>query len=399
MVRLKILYHHRTLGHGAEGIHVREMVRALRDLGHDVRVEALVGEHADPEKSRQGAWTQLSRFIPEPVYEVAEVAYNLVSSRTLSRAIAEFRPDFVYDRYNSYSSAAVNAARRAGLPVILEVNAPVVFERSHYENLRLRLPWLAKRYERKIFASATRLLTVSTPLKSFISETHAIDPQRITILPNGVDPSKFEPGKDPRVARRELSLPEGLMLGFVGAARPWHGLELLVHAFASLANQHPQAYLLLVGGGPSTHEIRTLVSSLGLTARVLFVDHVDYERVPHYLCAMDVAVSPRATFYASPLKLVEYMAMAKAIVAPAMPNITDLVRDQESALLFQPENVASLGAALDRLLSDAALRVRLGLRARHEVEQKHNWRAKALEVLNIYASLRAPQRSAADRFN
>ena len=121
---MRLIYHHRTLGDGAEGIHIREMVSALRELGHHVRVVALVEKGEPPEEElkvpqQKGRWSTISRLIPDGAYEMAELAYNPIARRMVSRAIEDFKPDFLFDRYNSYSIGAISAARRLNIPVIL----------------------------------------------------------------------------------------------------------------------------------------------------------------------------------------------------------------------------------------------------------------------------------------
>src|SRR5271168_3787940 len=106
---MRILYHHRTAGDGAEGIHIREMVSAFRSLGHEVRVVALVGDPTGDASPKANRWSAISRLMPKGVYELAELGYNIVGRRATARAIREFKPHFVYDRYNSYTTCAVAA--------------------------------------------------------------------------------------------------------------------------------------------------------------------------------------------------------------------------------------------------------------------------------------------------
>lgn len=388
---MRVLYHHRTLGDGAEGVHVREMVRALRALGHEVHVSALVGEPASHDTRERRRWLSLSRNIPEAAYEVAELAYNFVGRRRVARDIADFRPHFVYDRYNSYSTAAVAAARRAGLPLILEVNAPVVYERTAYEHLQLRWPRLALRYERRILNAATHIVAVSTPLKDYLVATHGVPPAKVTVMPNGADPHNFHPGISRTPVRAALGLGEDdVLVGFSGNARPWHGLTLALEALVQLLPTQPRLQLMILGGGPSEPLLRQLASAQGAAGHVHFVERVDHADVPSYLAAMDIALSPRATFYASPLKIVESMAMGTAIVAPGTPNIEDLLTHEQSALLFEPESVHALRSAIARLVADRPLRGRLGAEARRLVEERFNWRAIADRTVALAAQQSLP---------
>ncbi len=390
---MRILYHHRTMGEGAEGIHVRSIIEALRAAGHEVQVSALVGEPevaplAAPHLTRR--WNGIRRFIPDALYELAEIAYNVVGRIKLERAIRKFRPDAIYDRYNTYSTAAVSAARFHHIPSILEVNAPLALERKDIEYLRLRLPRLARWFERRIFMAASHVLVVSSPLKRYLETELQVPSGHITVVPNGADPAAFAPDVSARrKVREKLGLADRFVMGFVGNARPWHGLELLVDALERMKDRVPNAHLLIVGGGSSLPAIKSLIEARGLNARVTISGEVPHPEVKAYIAAMDVAVSPRATFYASPLKVVEYMAMGKAVVAPDMENIRDLVRHDESALLFQPENVASLTQCLERLAADENLRERLGDAARAGVVTRRNWAANAAIIVGCIVALDA----------
>lgn len=387
---MRILYHHRTLGDGAEGIHIREMIAAFRSLGHEVRVVALVGE--DDGKSTgpgQGRWGFVSRVIPSAVYELAELAYNVIGRRSVSRAIRAFRPDFVYDRYNSYSTGAVTAARRAGIPVILEVNAPVAYERTAYENLPLKFPGLACKYEAKICGAADRIFTVSTPLRRFLIDERGVPDDRVSVLPNGANPTSFDPTLDGAPVRERYGIRAGVVMGFVGILRPWHGLDLLLGAFKTLVDEGVDGHLLIVGDGPMEEPLKAEAGSMGLKSRVTFTGRVPHAEMSRHVAAMDVAVSPRATFYASPMKILEYMAMGVPTVAPRMDNIADIVTDEEDGLLFEPEEPASLTLALRRLAREPGLRRQLGDEARRKVETRLNWESNALQVIEAARALGA----------
>src|SRR5262245_44308741 len=91
---MRILYHHRTLADGAEGIHIREMIRAFRGLGHDVRVVALVGERGDiaSPSRKTSRWSRVRAWLPHSAYELAELGYNVIGGRSVARAIIDFQP-------------------------------------------------------------------------------------------------------------------------------------------------------------------------------------------------------------------------------------------------------------------------------------------------------------------
>ena len=383
---MRVLYHHRTMADGAEGIHIREIVLALRTLGHDVLVEALAGDPTQRGVVRASRLGMLRKLIPTFAYEIAELGYNAVGHRRLMAAIHAFRPDVIYDRYNSYSTAALTAARRAGLPLLLEVNAPVAYERSVYEHLRLHLPWLAQRYEKSIFNGADRIFAVSTPLKRYLVDTLRIDPHKIIVLPNGADPDVFAPASG-RDVRLRHGIDNRTVIGFVGILRPWHGVDLLLDAFRDLRTQSDSVHLLIVGDGPMRDPLEAHARRLGLVGAVTFTDRITHAEVGAYIAAMDVCVSPHATFYASPMKVLEYMSMGKPVIAPAMDNIRDIIEDGRNGTLFEPGKVGTLTAAMRSLVEDVQLRRALGERARRSVVDRFNWRCNALAIAETAGSL------------
>ena len=119
----------------------------------------------------------------------------------------------------------------------------------------------------------------------------------------------------------------------------------------------------------------------------VFTGRLSHAEVARHVDAMDVAVSPRATFYASPMKILEYMAMKVPVIAPDMPNIRDLFEPEREGLLFEPESVDALRAQLARVCADPALRASLGEAARARVERDRNWLSNAARVEEIARSL------------
>jgi len=387
---MKILYHHRTLADGAEGIHIREMVAALRGLGHDVRIVSLVGEDTQRPIPARARWKRIGSMIPHSLYELAELSYNVVGRRRLMQAVRDFRPDAIYDRYNSYCTAAVHTARRSRLPLLLEVNSPVAYERTEYEHLQLKFPRLAQHYERWICTRADQLFAVSSPLKDHLVNVIGVDPSRIAVLPNGANPATFDPDNSGTTVRERHRLQGCRVIGFVGILRPWHGVEMLMEAFAGLAG--PELRLLVVGDGPIQGDLEALAERLRIGDRVTFTGRIPHTEVRDHVAAMDVAVSPRATFYASPMKILEYMAMAKAVVAPDLANIRDIIEHGTSGMLFQPESVESLSECLRALLEQDSLRRQLGAEARRQVETRYNWRYNAEQVVSAVEKLRGQMR-------
>ena len=203
------------------------------------------------------------------------------------------------------------------------------------------------------------------------------------MLPNGVDTARFRPDATARArVRKELGIrDETIVVGFCGILRPWHGVDLLLKAAAGIPNMH----VLIVGDGPSRPDLERVTRELKLL-HVTITGRVPHSEIPSYLNAFDIGVSPRATFYASPMKIPEYMATGSAVVGPRMPNITDLVDDEKTGLLFEPEKVDALHDVLRRLAEERGLRQTIASVGLMHVTESRTWRANAEAVLRRVAT-------------
>jgi len=378
---MKILYHHRTLGDGAEGIHVSEMVGALRALGHEVRVVSLIGEKSNSDTAGRRRWSRIARMMPGVFYEFGEIAYNLKGFGSLNREVRKFRPDAIYDRYASYNYSAVAVGRKRGIPVILEVNSPYSLQRQSFDE-RIYLKGVIRWFERKVCSDATVVIVVSSALREVLTDM-GVPAGNIVVMPNGVDPVVFHPPTNPDADRERLGLGGKVVIGFSGILRPWHGLDMLVEAFGRLARRRKDLHLLIVGDGPSRATIEAAARALGIEKAITVTGRLPHQRVVDQVAGMDIAVSPRATFYSSPMKILEYQAMGKAVVAPDMMNIRDLIRDGETGVLFRPEDAGDLETKLERLLDDADARRELGRRAREWIVGERTWRHNAEAVVRL----------------
>ncbi len=354
----------------------------MRRAGHEVRVVGpeLTGRAAAAFAAR------MRRALPAWIAELLELAYNLTAYRRLGRAIKDWRPDVLYERYNLFTVAGVWAKRRYGLPYLLEVNAPLAEERQTFGRLAFRR--LAARTERLAWRSADRVFPVTQVLAEILKEA-GVPPERIVVIPNGVDPARFSDPPDPEACKRRLG--EGrLVLGFVGYVRDWHGLDRVLDVLAE-ADPALRLHLAIAGEGPALPSLRRRAEELGLAERVSFLGAVPRAQVPEVIAAFDIALQPAVVPYASPLKLFEYMALGKAIVAPDQPNIREVLTDGKDAILFEPQDWAALGCAVLALCRDGDLRALLGQEARARVaDGAYTWdenvRSVARAVPNLVCS-------------
>lgn len=393
----KVLYHHRTQGKAVEGVHIRGITDALRAEGVAVDVVSLPG--ADPYASpkamsptRQARpWMTLVARLPEPLFELAEVAYNLVAGWRVAAWLRR-NPDvdFIYERYSLFMFATVRLARRRGVPVILEVNDSAIVE-------RVRPLWfqrLAMAIERRVFRDADGLVFVSSLFRDRAREAHP-DMAPAIVTPNAADIAKFSFSREQRdAARARLGLEGHVVCGYLGAFVPWHAIDAFVHRIADRLADAPWLKLLLVGDGATFPALRAFVEARGLSGQVVLTGRVAHDEVPGLLAAMDMAILPNAGDYTSPVKLFEFMACAVPPVAPGFAPIREVLDEGETGWMFP---AGDLDAAVETVLArsrDAGGLARVGANARRRVAERHQWRNNALQLVDFHHRLQAAKEPA-----
>jgi len=382
---LKILYHHRVGSKDGQYVHISELIHALRKLGHEVVVVAPSATERVEFGADAGAVAMLKRFVPRFAYEAMEFAYSLVVYQRLRRAVRIHRPDCLYERYNLFLPSGVWLKRAFGLPMLLEVNGPLFEERGKYGGLALR--GLARWSQRYAWRGADVVLPVTNVLAGMVRAA-GVSGERIAVIPNGIDEGRFGNNSLPtREAKAKLGLGDRLVLGFTGFVREWHGLDRVVDLVANRAGGSG-LHLLVVGDGPARESLEARARQRGIVDRVTVTGVIDRDRVPDYVAAFDIALQPAVVPYASPLKLVEYLAMGRAIVAPASPNIMEVLTDGENAVLFDPERPDGMLQAIERICNDSDLRSRIAEGARSTISNRGlTWSNNARRIAELFDGL------------
>ena len=247
---MKILYHHRIASKDGQNVHVEEIIRALRELGHEVLVVA-PAVHDESEFGHEGGWvTRLKKALPKAVYEVLEMAYSVHDYLRLAKAIRGFRPDAIYERYNLFLFSGVWASKRFGLPLLLEVNAPLAEERAKYDGLAFEK--LATQAQAYVWKRADYCLPVTRVLAGHL-ERAGVPLTRMAVIHNGINEAEFSVIPDSDSAKAELNLSGCTVLGFTGFVRSWHGLDKIIRWMAGGGRENVR--LLVVGEGPARAEL------------------------------------------------------------------------------------------------------------------------------------------------
>jgi len=296
--------------------------------------------------------------------------------------LVQLNADMVLTRYNWNSISIVWAARSLGIPVVLEINAP---DEESGALKFYRLPGM------RHFFSTKRVLTLSNGAfavsEILAKEFRQLDCSRqpVHAIPNGVCLEEFDSSLSGVGLRQELAIPaETVVIGFVGSFAPWHGLDLLFRVFTQLLDAGLDVHLLLVGQlRHNSADWFQRASAPDMEKHVTFVGHIAAKEVNQYLAVMDITVLANSAWYCSPLKVFEYMAMAKAVVAVATEPVCDMLKDGIEGVLFEPKSEEGFFNALHSLVVDPVLRSQLGIAARQRVEKDFSWDSNAQKVFRL----------------
>jgi glycosyltransferase involved in cell wall biosynthesis len=400
-----------VLGRKGASVHVRGLVDAFTRAGHRVVLAApLLNKSPWEEPAELAAQLlhlPLSAEATEIVLavkafeetvgaessipgELRRILYDQQSAVALKRRFEHHPPDFIYERASLYATTGVRLAGELGVPLLLELNAPLAEEQAIYR--ATGLGDLAARVERWTLTRADGVLAVSAPLREYATSL-GVDPARAHVISNGVNPREFQPGPPDRSVRARWGLGDGPVLGYVGGLRPWHGVGALPALLERLVGRFEGLRLVIAGDGPLRSELVRAITSAGLARTAVFTGSIPHEQVPALIRSFDLALAPydrfERPFYFSPLKLFEYMACGIPVVAADLGQIAEIV-DGDSGRIYPAGDLEGLAAACAELLSDPVLRRRQGEAAADKVRSRHTWDHNAARVTELARSLLEP---------
>jgi glycosyltransferase involved in cell wall biosynthesis len=347
---------------GAHGgaTHVAELIAHLQEHGPTLCL-ARRGSRW-PDTKGVAFWPGLA---PRGLGHVLSAAYLPAALHHARR----FAPDVIYERGSSMGLGTYLSAL-LGCPLLVMVLD------EHVSPLSLR------RARRLI---ATNLELVPAPFRG-----------KAVRVSWGANTQRFRPDLDGRPARERLGIPAtATVVAYTGSLQPWHDLEGLVAAAGALRDR--EVVCLIVGDGEQRPGVEELVAREGLEARFRFTGRVAYDEVPALLAAADICVAPfdpnrhrhsRERGYAlDPLKVFEYLAMAKPTITIHAGNIERLFNNGEHVTLVQPSDPRALEAAIRGMIDHPEAARAQARRGYEQVVGKHTWRAHAAHLAELFQGM------------
>jgi len=285
-------------------------------------------------------------------------------------------------------TAALTASKIADIPLVINVHD--VWGASHYTDFQYYIGAILEKFcTRRV----QRYVAVSEGLRIVLSDNFRIPKEKIGVAANAIDVNRFniQPAQVKAILKQypQFQLtPEGKYIIFVGIMRQWAGVQFLIKAFAKVVVKHPEYKLLLIGGGGDKAAFEKLSTQLKLKDKVIFTDSLPYTDIPAFISIAQIACAPfpstkvtDQTQLMSPLKVLEYMAAGKAVVASRVGGMEKYISDYETGLMVTPENVDELAQKINELIEHPELVQKLGENARVYVQdEKFSWLASAKVV-------------------
>jgi glycosyltransferase involved in cell wall biosynthesis len=365
----------RALGNKLGGV---DLLTTQGLIEPDAAIDGSVRASAHPSAARGAV-----RTLPRPArVAVGDVRIWREGRRMRALAADAARNDYrlVVQLHRRFHDCGLHVARRAAAPFVLRVEALEVREGAGWGLSRPLWGRLAERRgEMNIIRRADLVASVSEEVDSQLAEA-GIPADKRVVIPNGVDLESFSPGDRDVSLLEEHGLEGRFVVGWVGGFRPFHGLEIVARVARELRDRVPEAVLCLVGAGPLWPDVESSVRGLDNVRLVPAVAHTDVAR---WIRSFDACLllAGRGGFHYSPMKLYEYLACGRPVVAARAGEMGRVLKEGRDALLVEPDDAEEVVSAVERLATNAQLRKDLGGSARITAERTASWDGRAAALL------------------
>lgn len=336
---------------GGGEVHVADLTRALAERGHAVYLAVRPQSPLrQPLAGVIASWHEL------PLRNSLDVQ----SARALADLIRRHNIQIVHAHVGRDYLMAAMACRRAP-------GARLVLTRHHY------LPLKSNRLYKWMLDEVATFIAVSESVAESLIERLALDPARVVVIPNWIDPLRFHP-IDREAARAMFQIEGKLAVACIGQITEEKGQEDFVRAAGYVVRRRSGVEFLIVGEEgdkqePFTRYLMRTAEQMGIGDRVRFMGFIHH--IPELLAAVDVVVVPSWDEGFS-LVTIEAMAARKAVLAANVGGIAGILQENVNGCLFAARDAKMLGDKLSWLLADAALRERLAAQGQRDVYDRYS---------------------------
>lgn len=381
--------------------HVVQVIKELTKLGHAIRViaqwDGMVWKTDDLSKfdivSTEHAENRSFRLIEKTVRRLqSELRLPYVnyfdSVRFAKACYQELKGyDLLYERTCWMGYGSLFAARWLKVPLILEQNGDHLYELDVKGIAPRGLQrWISMSITRKILISATQVIATGDGWRHNLIERWRVEPGKIVTVENGTELVKFLDRSQLRSFQSGNHQDGVTTLVYLGGFLPWHGIEILIQAFARVMAKGLKARLWLIGAGSGKNDAEMLVSDLGINDQVTFYGHLSPENYAPILANADIGLSPYCGWPEySGLKILDYKASGLATISSGKDGMPPTLKHGTTGLIVPPCDVGALEEAMLLLINKPEWRISMGQRAREEAEALHGWDQTARRLSQIFS--------------
>jgi glycosyltransferase involved in cell wall biosynthesis len=360
-------------------IRMFELADNLKKSGHDVTI--ILPKIGYPKQQTTASVVEIPII---DCFFLRPASFHLIGNLAVFLQLIR-RPSIVYIRQmNSFLTLLI--ANLFKIPTVYEIpNDPYL----QYPSMKGLKRWVIKKIDKYCMALADKIIVLSDWSKNRINRFDKVPLTKICVMPSGTDTKLFRPLDKIRCCEQIGMDPELINIGFVGSFLKHQGVDILIDAAPVLLKKYNNLKFILIGDGPMSLAWKRKVNRKNLQSAFIFTGHIRYQRIPIYIGAMDICVAPhgKGTNQASPVKLFDYMACAKPIVASDIEVVNEIIGDSGCALLFPAEQPDKLAQVIISIIEDPNKRAEMGTIGRQHVLQNYDRENMTQTWNKIFASM------------
>ena len=374
------LYFEASTGYGS---HMRGMVEAFEELGHEVQV-LVMGKKPAANFSKNDSKnhkSKIKKFIPGIIWrtlkELKWIQFDGFARKKLIQKIHSFEPDLIYERSAWMSNGSIQVIKKFGIKHVVEINAPFEEETKSFEGSGSLIHFIGKYKFKNLLNSCTAIASINSELTRELSLRYGIDKKKFIFTPNAISKAEIQLAKQCINPAHLDHLKNKKVFGFVGSILPYHGVDVCIRAFAQL--KRDDIHLLVVGDGYLIPAYKKICEELHLLNQVTFTGPIPKKEIWNYLSVMDIMLLPSTAWYCSPVKLFEYALMEKPIIAIDKSGVLDIFSEESCALFSGSEE--ELLFRFQEFLNQPDKYRFMGKLSKEIVIKKHQWTNNADAIL------------------